>query len=34
MQTLEDTTKIRRKEHNNDAAWIKAFLARAEFGTM
>lgn len=34
MQTPEDYTKIRRKERGKDDAWIMAFLARAEFGTM
>lgn len=33
MGTNEQFTKIRRKERGKDAAWIKAFLARAEFGT-
>ncbi len=34
MGTTEDYTKIRRKDRATDDAWIKAFLARAEFGTM
>lgn len=34
MREFEDYTKIRRKERGKDAAWIAAFLARAEFGTM
>ncbi len=34
IQYPEDFTKIRRKERSKDDAWIKAFLARAEFGTM
>ena len=34
MRNPEDYTKIRRKERGKDTAWIKAFLARAEFGTM
>jgi nitroimidazol reductase NimA-like FMN-containing flavoprotein (pyridoxamine 5'-phosphate oxidase superfamily) len=29
-----DFTKIRRKERGKDTDWIKAFLRRAEFGTM
>ena len=34
MPTPEDYTKIRRNERGKDTAWIKAFLARAEFGVM
>ncbi len=34
MGTLEDYSKIRRKERSKDDAWIRAFLARAGFGTM
>ncbi len=34
MGTNEEYTKIRRQERSKDAAWIKAFLARAEFGTL
>jgi hypothetical protein len=34
MQYPEDFTKLRRKERGKDDAWIEAFLARAEFGTM
>ena len=34
MGTPEEYVKIRRKERSKDSAWIKAFLARAEFGTM
>ena len=34
MGTPEDYTKIRRSERGKDDAWILAFLARAEFGTM
>ncbi len=34
MGTAEDYTKIRRKERGKDDAWIKEFLARAEFGTI
>jgi len=34
MSTTEDYTKIRRRERGKDDAWIKAFLARSEFGTM
>ena len=34
MRSPDDYIKIRRKEREKDAAWIKAFLARAEFGTM
>jgi nitroimidazol reductase NimA-like FMN-containing flavoprotein (pyridoxamine 5'-phosphate oxidase superfamily) len=34
MGTPEEYTIIRRKERGKDTAWIKAFLARAEFGTM
>ena len=34
MGTPEDYTKIRRKERGKDVTWIKAFLARAEFGSM
>jgi nitroimidazol reductase NimA-like FMN-containing flavoprotein (pyridoxamine 5'-phosphate oxidase superfamily) len=34
MGTDEEYTNIRRKERGKDDAWIKAFLARAEFGTM
>ena len=34
MGTNEEYTRIRRKERKKDDAWIKAFLARAEFGTM
>ena len=30
----EEYTKIRRKEHGKDDAWITAFLGRTEFGTM
>jgi nitroimidazol reductase NimA-like FMN-containing flavoprotein (pyridoxamine 5'-phosphate oxidase superfamily) len=34
MGTNEEYTSIRRKERGKDDAWIKAFLERAEFGTM
>jgi hypothetical protein len=34
MGTNEEYTKIRRQERGKDAVWIKAFLARAEFGTL
>jgi nitroimidazol reductase NimA-like FMN-containing flavoprotein (pyridoxamine 5'-phosphate oxidase superfamily) len=34
MERPEDYVKIRRKERSKDTAWIKAFLERAEFGTM
>jgi len=34
MGTPEEYTKIRRNEREKDGAWIKAFLARAEFGTL
>ncbi|MCA9924282.1 MAG: pyridoxamine 5'-phosphate oxidase family protein [Anaerolineales bacterium] len=34
MGTSEAYTKIRRKERGKDDDWIRAFLARAEFGTM
>lgn len=34
MGTSEEYTKIRRKERGKDNAWIVAFLARSEFGTM
>lgn len=34
MQSPENFTKIRRKERSKDNAWIKAFLARAEYGTL
>jgi len=34
MGTIQDYTKIRRKERGKDTAWIMAFLARAEFGTL
>ena len=34
MGTNEEYTSLRRKERKKDDAWIKAFLARAEFGTM
>jgi nitroimidazol reductase NimA-like FMN-containing flavoprotein (pyridoxamine 5'-phosphate oxidase superfamily) len=34
MGTSEDDTKIRRKDRSKDDAWIRAFLARAGFGTM
>ncbi len=33
MNTIENNT-IRRKDRAMDDAWIRAFLARAEFGTM
>jgi nitroimidazol reductase NimA-like FMN-containing flavoprotein (pyridoxamine 5'-phosphate oxidase superfamily) len=34
MGTPEDYTEIRRKERGKDDAWIRDFLARAEFGNM
>lgn len=34
MQKHENYTTIRRKERSKDVDWIRAFLARAEFGTM
>ena len=34
MGTPEEYTKIRRNERGKDAAWIKAFLGRSEFGTL
>ena len=34
MGTNEELTDIRRKERGKDDAWIKAFLTRAEFGSM
>ena len=34
MGTPEEFTKIRRKERSKGANWIKAFLARTEFGTL
>ena len=34
MGIPEEYTKIRRKERGKDDAWMKTFLARAEFGTM
>ncbi|MBC8330447.1 MAG: pyridoxamine 5'-phosphate oxidase family protein [Anaerolineae bacterium] len=32
--STDDYTKIRRKERGTDDDWIRAFLARSEFGTM
>ena len=34
MGTSKEYTKIRRNERGKDAAWIKAFLGRSEFGTL
>ncbi len=34
MTTTNDYTKIRRKDRGQDEGWIKAFLARSEFGTL
>lgn len=34
MGTPAEYTKIRRKERGKDETWIKAFLSRAEFGTL
>jgi nitroimidazol reductase NimA-like FMN-containing flavoprotein (pyridoxamine 5'-phosphate oxidase superfamily) len=34
MGTPEDLVKMRRKDRGRDDDWIKAFLRRAEFGTM
>jgi len=34
MGTIQDYTKIRRKERGKDTDWIMIFLARAEFGTL
>jgi len=34
MGIPEEYTKIRRKDRGKDATWIRAFLARTEFGAM